>query len=236
MKGDSTMKKLILLMCVLLGTSAIALAGSCPTATLDNYLGSGFSCDISDKTFSNWLWAPTQTGGAGIIPATGVLVTPLPLAPPGFVASFAGRAGAGQTQDALFGFTVMTNGAPITDASLTMFGAQVFGDGSVTIGEDLCSDDLWSDGCAHGTILHLSTCLSDVISCNKITDHIDFTGEQFIDVRKDIELNGGANGAAFLSDVEEHFSQGTVPEPSSILLFGSGILGLAGVMRRKLNF
>jgi hypothetical protein len=30
-------------------------------------------------------------------------------------------------------------------------------------------------------------------------------------------------------------SQATTPEPSSILLFGSGILGLAGVLRRKLN-
>jgi hypothetical protein len=29
-------------------------------------------------------------------------------------------------------------------------------------------------------------------------------------------------------------SSGTVPEPSSIMLFGSGILGLAGVLRRKL--
>jgi len=28
---------------------------------------------------------------------------------------------------------------------------------------------------------------------------------------------------------------GLVPEPSSILLFGSGILGLAGVLRRKVN-
>ena len=28
--------------------------------------------------------------------------------------------------------------------------------------------------------------------------------------------------------------EGTVPEPSSIMLFGSGILGLAGVLRRKL--
>ena len=27
---------------------------------------------------------------------------------------------------------------------------------------------------------------------------------------------------------------GTVPEPSSIMLFGSGILGLAGLLRRKL--
>ena len=29
-------------------------------------------------------------------------------------------------------------------------------------------------------------------------------------------------------------STGTTPEPSSIMLFGSGILGLAGVLRRKL--
>jgi len=29
-------------------------------------------------------------------------------------------------------------------------------------------------------------------------------------------------------------TSGTVPEPSSIMLFGSGILGLAGVLRRKL--
>jgi len=30
-------------------------------------------------------------------------------------------------------------------------------------------------------------------------------------------------------------SQPTTPEPSSIMLFGSGILGLAGILRRKLN-
>src|SRR5450759_1451927 len=30
-------------------------------------------------------------------------------------------------------------------------------------------------------------------------------------------------------------SESTTPEPSSILLFGSGILGLAGILRRRLN-
>jgi len=30
-------------------------------------------------------------------------------------------------------------------------------------------------------------------------------------------------------------SEGTTPEPSSILLFGSGILGLASILRRRLN-
>ncbi len=31
-----------------------------------------------------------------------------------------------------------------------------------------------------------------------------------------------------------NMNTGTVPEPSSIMLFGSGILGLAGLLRRKL--
>jgi hypothetical protein len=40
----------------------------------------------------------------------------------------------------------------------------------------------------------------------------------------------GAGGESFTIN-----SGGTTPEPSSILLFGSGILGLAGVLRRKLT-
>ena len=227
----------MLSVCVIL-FAGVGFANPCQTTTLDNYIGPPpISCDISDKTFSNWLWAPSQTGGAGIIPANGVLVTPEPLPAnnPGFLLSFAGFAAAGQTQDALFGVTVTTNGALITDMTLNMLGAGVFGDGSVTIFEDVCSDALWSNGCLGGQIFHMSTCLSLVIPCEKLTDHIDFTGEQFVDVRKDIELNGGTNGFAFLSGVEERFSQGTTPEPGSIVLFGSGLLGLAGVLRRKMS-
>lgn len=41
----------------------------------------------------------------------------------------------------------------------------------------------------------------------------------------------GANDKAFL----DNFSVNTVPEPSSLLLLGSGVLGLAGVARRKLK-
>jgi hypothetical protein len=43
-------------------------------------------------------------------------------------------------------------------------------------------------------------------------------------------LGCGAGGESFTIS-----SGGTTPEPSSILLFGSGILGLAGVLRRKLT-
>jgi hypothetical protein len=40
----------------------------------------------------------------------------------------------------------------------------------------------------------------------------------------------GANDKAFL----DNFSVSTVPEPSSLMLLGSGLAGLAGVIRRKL--
>jgi hypothetical protein len=39
---------------------------------------------------------------------------------------------------------------------------------------------------------------------------------------------------AFTVNTSGTTSTGTTPEPSSIMLFGSGILGLAGVLRRKL--
>ena len=39
---------------------------------------------------------------------------------------------------------------------------------------------------------------------------------------------------AFTINTSGGTSTGTTPEPSSIMLFGSGILGLAGVLRRKL--
>jgi hypothetical protein len=227
-------KVLMLVVCVIL-LAGVGFAGPCTMAPLSTYL-SPFSCDIGDKTFSNFSWSPSSSGGAPPILASAVTVNPiLPPPPYGFLFTFAGFAAANQTQDELLGYTVTAHGALITDASLTMFGAGFFGDGSVSIFEDLCSNDYWSDGCAHGTIMHLSTCLSS--GCNKITDHIDFSGEQFIDVRKNIELNGGTNGSgsAFLSGVQELYSQGTTPEPSSILLFGGGALALAGVLRRKLN-
>src|ERR1035438_7466051 len=72
------MKKLSLLLCVLLGTSAIAMADiACPVSTYDNQLVSGFGCTIGDKTFFNWGYASSASGGAALIPPSGVVVTPI---------------------------------------------------------------------------------------------------------------------------------------------------------------
>src|ERR1035438_6308908 len=66
-------------------------------------------------------------------------------------------------------------------------------------------------------------------------NEISFAGVTEVGVEKDILLDAGTNGDADLSLVLNNVSSGTTPEPGSILLFGSGALALAGVLRRKLK-
>jgi hypothetical protein len=69
----------------------------------------------------------------------------------------------------------------------------------------------------------------------KAFDEVSFAGVTEVDVEKDVLIDAGTNGSATLSLVTNQFSEGSTPEPASILLFGSGALALAGVLRRKLN-
>jgi hypothetical protein len=66
-------------------------------------------------------------------------------------------------------------------------------------------------------------------------NEITFAGVTEVGVEKDILVDAGTNGNASLSLVFNNVSEGTTPEPGSILLFGSGALALAGVLRRKLK-
>ena len=230
------MKKLSLLTCVLLGTSMLAVASPCPIATYDNYLGSGFSCTIDDKTFSNFSYSPSASGGAALIPPSGVAVVPVTtLNNPGFL--FTGGFGliSNQTQDELFGFTVRVNqgGNPIDDITLLQLGTGFTGTGSASIAETVCLGDTFANGCLGGTIVTLSTV--DNSTLVKLSDHITFAPVRVIDVVKDLELFGGPSGSAFVSGVENQFSEVVTPEPSTLILLGTGALGLAGILRRKIN-
>jgi len=224
-----TLALLMVVVCAVLGYADSA----CQTDTYDTYLGSGFSCGINSADFSNFTYS---TSGTDHLPPSSITVNPITTPNnPGFLFNAPWGVTSGSSQDSILGFTI-TSSAPITDLTLRMFGAQVQGTGLVTVGEDYCLGDTFSDGCASGIEGNLSTFLSS--SGSKLSDSATFSGVKEIDIKDSIELLGGSNGFAVLSGVQNQFSQsggGTVPEPGSILLFGSGVLCAAGVIRRKLN-
>jgi hypothetical protein len=205
-------------------------------STYDNQLVSGFRCLNGDKTFFNWSYASNASGGAALIPASGVAVTPITTPNnPGFLFSSGFGVISNQTQDESFGFTVLVNqgGHPIDDISLLQLGSGFTGTGSATIAETVCLGDTFADGCLHGTIASLSTV--DNSTLVKLSDYITFAPVLEVDVVKDLELFGGPNGSAFVSGVENQFSEVVTPEPSSLPMLGTGIVGLACILRRKQN-
>jgi len=224
------MKTVALSLLVVLACGLSAFASDCIVTTYDQYLGPGFNCGIDDKTFSNFSYS---TAGTNPLPPTSITVNPIntPLNP-GFLFNAPWGVQGSQTQDSLIGFTATVNANSnhlIDDLSLYMFGAAVVGNALVTVSETYCAGDTFADLCAHGTEGTLSTYLGGGLS--KLHDSVTFNPVRVVDVVKDIELLGGGNGSfAVLSGVSNQFSE--VPEPGSLVLFGSGIVGLAGVLRR----
>jgi hypothetical protein len=47
-----------------------------------------------------------------------------------------------------------------------------------------------------------------------------------------VDIGQNQNGSLYLEDATYYFG-GSTPEPSSLLLFGSGIVGLGGLLRRR---
>jgi hypothetical protein len=217
---------------VVLAGSLSAFGAACAVATYDKYLPNNFSCGIDDKTFYNFSYS---NGGTDLMPATSITVNPITTPfNPGFLFNAPWGVGAGHTQDSLIGFTASVNqgGNLIKDLSLSMFGAGFVGTGQVSVVETYCAGDTFADGCAHGTDGTLLTILN--AGTSKLFASVTFAQPvKVVDVVKDIELLGGSDGSAsLLSGVQNQFSE--VPEPGSMVLLGTGALGLAGVLRRKL--
>ena len=229
---------LLLLLLSCLVCTGIGFAGVCPGTTLDNYLGSGFSCGITDQTYSNFVYSGSSNPPGYGIPAGSIVVTPITTAGnPGFQFSagwFASTSSAVLEEDSLIQYTVNVNqgGSPITDLSLSMGGVAWTGTGSVTVDETACLGAMLP-ACSGGQVIKLS--VFDSSSGTKLFDSATFAGVTEVDVDKDITVAAGTNGSASLSVVTNQYSEGAAPEPGSIVLFGSGVLGLAGVLRRKLS-
>lgn len=225
------------LVVMILGTAVAGHAQACIQTTLNNYLGSGFQCTVNDQTYTDWGYDSVSNPPGFSIPAGSVSVTPITTpGDPGFRFTAGWMVGGStgiQSIDSSFFFNV-TSTAPMTDLSLSIGGVGFTGTGSITLSETYCLGGVLPS-CAGGTPGTIS--VFDSAAGQQLYNQVDFTGVNEISVEKDLLVVAGTNGSAEVSIITDQFSEGqqSVPEPSTLTMFGAGILAVAGLARRKLN-
>lgn len=225
------MKKTLLLVTLVLATSSLGWAGACSSAPLSTYITKGFSCTETIKgidglttlTFSNF----RETIG----PAPGTVnVTVLSN---GFeFGTFS--VGKGQVEDFSLDY-VVSGDLDVITLDIEKFGIHGNGTGKGAIlGTENIAVPCGTPHCKGSDFLGSINVYDNTKKGVKdlATLVLPETPGPFT-LEKDLVLSGriGNNSTAFVGQLSNQFN--TVPEPTSMILFGTGLLTLGGYMRRR---